>query len=418
MNDLYFISLVLENYELYLLIAICIAPIYIFIYNKKLVGIFDLIAYQLIGSLFAASTVIFLFLNYEINLKYIFSFFSTEITFLCGFFLLSPDKSKIYSKLKDIEIPRNFHNKNFLLLVIAFIIFTALKITQYYLVGVPIFFYNRLGMAESGLGYFQTFSFGLIPLICYRIVLEYNNSRSSKGWCQFFVLILLIFSILDGSKAGALLLVQILYLATILIYGIYNIKISYIKIIILFSFIIIPIIVSILFKFDDLEDGFLSILTRFVGFGDIFYLGYSDGIIDLADKNINFYHLIVYPFLQTIKIVQPNDQFFSIGEFVNQSANNSFEGGGPNSRINIVSYILFGNFGFLFSFIIGLFIGYIRRSILIKSSNLNYRLILFAIIVSIPSMWTDISLGISVFTIFLSVMIIWLFFEFIIKKIF
>ena len=68
-----------------------------------------------------------------------------------------------------------------------------------------------------------------------------------------------------------------------------------------------------------------------------------------------------------------------------QLVENNFDGGGPNARHNLIGIYFFGVAGFLFSFVIGMVIGLLRKVIFLKNNGLYGRyLMVFAVFASVP----------------------------------
>ena len=419
MSSLDFSLILFDKIFLYLIVLFLLLPVYIAIISKKSLGILDPITYLLIGSAFAASTAIFTFIVDQSSTKYLFSFLSTEICFLIGFTLAAPNKLS----LERDCIKRGIHDKyylnsKFFLIILGFFFFT-LKGFQFTVIGIPLFEYNRLNMASAGFGIFQTLSSALLPLLCFRIVLQLINRKSSNAIAYFFLALLFITAILDGSKAGMLVLAQMFFLSYFLLNGNknfvkinsyqnnqLNLKLKFA----LSGIIIVPILANVFTKFDDPTVGILGIVYRMVAFGDIFYQAYPNNSIEVLNQFGSLKQLF-YPLITTFKIASPDALHYSIGEILNQSVENSFEGGGANARLNIVSYLMFGNLGFVFSFIVGLLLGYLRRLLLVNTVNFFKKIYIYIAVLSCSFLWNDLYLGIVVVVLLYLTATFWIFFE-------
>jgi hypothetical protein len=395
MSTLEFANVLLNNIESYYLILLFISPLYIYIIYRKALGIFDPLTFAITGSMFATATAVFVLRIDPTAEDYIFSFFSTELLFLIGYLLVAPNAILIDFCQRKYTVVEKFaidSNANLLLLVLFYMV---LKIIQYLIVGIPLLTYNRLNMASGGLGVFQTLSTALFPLLCLRVYKQFTIKIKNKITAYSALLVIIITILMDGSKAGVLIATQMFFMCSIMFktddekLGHKN-RLSKKKIIIILFVILSPLLLNILTKFDNVADGLYGIAFRLVGFGDIFYQSYSNNVIETISKNYSIFD-ILYPLLGTFKVVSIDPNYYSVGEILTQTVELSFEGGGANARINIISYLIFGNLGFIFSFAAGLFIGLLRKTLTMKTSNNVKKIYIYIAAIFTSIIWTDLS---------------------------
>lgn len=417
MSTLEFANILLNNIESYYLILIFISPLYIYIIYRKALGIFDPLTFAITGSMFATATAVFILRIDPTAENYIFSFFSTELLFLIGFLLVAPNAILIDFSQRKYTVVEKFTIDSSVNLLLLVLFYMVLKIIQYLIVGIPLLTYNRLNMASGGLGVFQTLSTALLPLLCLRVYKQFTQKGKNKITAYGALCIIITTILMDGSKAGVLIATQMFFMCSVMfktdgekLGHKYRLS-SKMKIVIFFA-ALSPLALNIFTKFDDVADGLYSIAFRVVAFGDIYYQSYSNKVIETISSKYSMFD-ILYPLLATFKLVAIDADRYSVGEILTQTVESSFEGGGSNARINIISYLVFENLGFIFSFAAGLLIGLLRKTLTMKTSNNVKKTYIYIAAIFASIIWTDLSNGLVLGVLMFAATSFWLAFEYI-----
>ncbi len=184
-----------------------------------------------------------------------------------------------------------------------------------------------------------------------------------------------------GAKSSFIIVVNVLFL-----YSIYNDKVSakikrYMTLFLFFTIFMACLIAYI--NVGTIEGMFYLLIYRMIGNGDVFayYLGDNfSGSLKLSDSLIEALLSSSMAFLRIISY----DSFTPIGQQLSQLINPySFMTFAPNQRHNLIGYVYLGSVGaILFSFILGVFMSYIRN-IMIYKCRRNIILFMFGGVVYI-----------------------------------
>lgn len=101
-----------------------------------------------------------------------------------------------------------------------------------------------------------------------------------------------------------------------------------------------------------------GLVYRFVAFGDVYWYTYPNGYIDLVNVTSPFVSLF-NDFMGLFRLANWNALPDSLGLSIYRMHHAS-DVIMVNPRLNIMGYIYFGYFGIVFSFVIGVIVGYIR----------------------------------------------------------
>jgi len=393
--------LVFENYEIQLLcLLFCAIPMYFIgkIYSQSWI---DPLRISLVFVSFANAVPTFLFFVGEIK-SYLFYFFiCSETSFWIGFIILASSKIKLSQRRVFDDKKLNKHL--FILLFIIYLVFTFITYSRF---GLPIFNESRIATYQDSGGYgifarISPFISNFLLMYCF-YQLDRDNKLHNKFNKLISVIVFLsiaITGILSGSKSA--------FLGFVFAYFGYNSyykekefnfkkNIKYIPIILSGAFAVIWVSgngeQSI---FTVLDDFFL----RMISTGDCYYMSYPNEIInDLVAGNSELF--LFSNLLAPMRLLDPSTIPKPLGVQIAWIVYPNLEGlfVGPNSRHEIVGYVLYGfGGGIMFSFIIGILTSFLmfRLPSLLPKSFINSTIITFIYISSVIFI-TDVTAGIAI----------------------
>jgi hypothetical protein len=165
-------------------------------------------------------------------------------------------------------------------------------------------------------------------------------------------------------------------------------------------------VATIYSKERDLNRALFLLGFRFVGFGDAFFMSFPNAMIEKLNGG-GFIETIFYPMLSTIRVVNASDVPASLGALLTQEVDKLFEGGGPNSRHNLIGIYFFGSGGFIFSFVIGMTIGLLRRIIFLSISGWYGRFFMVFVFYTSAAFFTDTPFAINALVLGALVFVCW-----------
>ncbi len=337
----------IPHWDLYLLSLVIVLLIYIPIFKRFTNSILDPAFYALISTIFANTIPLFLVIINAISTETFIYFIFSESLFWIGYFLVYVKNVKFNNYNYDDS---NFSNSLFTLLLIALVI---CQLITYLKQGIPIFSKDRLSTYSSGGGIgILSYVINIATIYCciYSFYLIGKQKHKLKGY--FTLLIIVFFSLLSGSKSAILILVFCYYF-----YKYYYIKKNinygkfkrYILLIILF-----PLCSIIISKNSDFVTALTSLINRVIANGDGYWQAYpnntmSEVVINkpwiyLLSRILCPFRIINYDEVETVIGIQLNAIIYPNSEEVI---------GGSNTRLPVLSWILFGWKGLILSFIMG-----------------------------------------------------------------
>lgn len=362
MTNLTFLTQVLaENIWLYIVSLLICIIIYIPIIKRVVYNFFDPLLFALVFAILANSIPMFLyFTDYISNDKFAFVVIS-EVLFWFGYFLCAKNKIQFSgdSIVNDNKIS-----------YVLFWFFLALNILShlitYSFFGIPLFNETRLSTYTNsgGWGLLSHISkFASFYILVYGFYLYFNKPRSSPIFI-FVILTSVVFSFLSGSKSSIL---EIFFAFFIYKYFYEKTNISfksmrkYLFIGFLFPFIVIG------FQHGSgasTLNSLVSFSIRLLANGDVYWMGFPNDLIDLINIKNPFNYLfsrILGPF----RIIDISSVPAVIGAQLYWINYPSWEGvmKGPNTRLPVLSWVLFRWFGLFLSFFIGVFCAWWRTRI-------------------------------------------------------
>ncbi len=392
MNKFEFDLLIINNLDGFFIYLFLNGLIVFFILRKHIYSIFDPLAFGMILSICAYSTVFFSYHFNLINHYYFFSFVLTQSLFFFGFLMNAPIKQRDftmnYSMNKNNEI-----TPAFFIYMISSILYIISQLIVYYVSGIPLFMESRLETFTGGSGYgilgriIYVTSIVSLSFATYRLLFKKNNI-----FANFYDYIIIFFSIvvavLSGSKAGILLLIFIIFLTVFFARkSFFNPKIEkkFQKISISLLIILFPVTFLTLFiqlGFDNLNEILISLLLRFVHTGDIFFMAYPNDVLAYLNTNENGFFALFRSILGALRIVSWENLPTNLGLQVFWYHYDTDLVTGPNARHNVFGLFYFGFMGsLLFSFFLGYIYSFIRNKLykLLKYKESN--VILYTLLV-------------------------------------
>jgi hypothetical protein len=377
MGKLEFSQLLIENFNVYLIILTILIFIYFLIFRKLYISFIDPLIISQIFSLFASSVVYFLSALNLIDFKYTFQFTITQLLFWIGLFTFSPKKLIEYSHtLTNVPIDRihtiSLKRKHFYLFYFSSLFFIIIQLLIYAKFGIPLFLESRLSLfSESGGGGIL----GRIVKVLSVIVLIYGLTikkfaKKISIYTNMYVNLVLGFYIitliLSGSKSTFLNFLSV-YFLWVLFFVPQNLKNinKYQYTLIGFVFISALFIISIQ---NNTQSSFVLFIERLIGSGDIFYQGYYDDKINAIQGNS--FNILFADILGSYRIIPWSNLPKPIGMQLYNMTYNVDLNMGANARHNYLGLVCFGYFGsFFFSFLLGMIISFVRHKLFFQIKN-------------------------------------------------
>lgn len=393
-----FLLIFYSNLDLFIITWIITVSLYFLIFKRYIYSIIDPLFFHTILSSSGFSIIISLYKLGYIDSYYLYDFLITQTFFILGFYIFKPiiKVRKVQNLMYDLN-PINISIFHKTLYVISGLTFIVTNYALYALKGIPLLMESRLEVGIGGYGIFLATLDVTITIMLAFISLKIFVLKKKLNSIDFFFLAnILIYIILSGSRSGILKFLFITFYILLFIYVKRQIllKISKLNFIFLISFAIF--LSTFLFYLTTKQNPLFSLLFRILMTGDIYMMAYVNDNINIIEGN--FFSHIMGPVLAGFKIIPWDEVPKSIGQQLFNHIYQTDLPAGPNARMNIIALKFFGDFSFLYSFMIGLGISFIRnRSIyMFKDDSLGLLMYLF---LSLPalSLETDIVYAINLY---------------------
>lgn len=381
-----FLFVLINNLPIYFLSLIISCIIFLPLIKKTVRSIIDPLFMAIVGNIFANAIVIFLLFENLIQTIYIIYFILSEVLFWIGFFSLK--KTRIN---KFIIEDNNFCYNLF---IIFFVLMIISNILTYMFLGIPIFKESRLETYTSSggmgiLSHINSFSSFYCSIYVF-ILLEYKK----KYLFILTILILLIFSILGGSKGAILLIISGFFFY----YYFYKKKHIRSKLLIKYGPIVIifPIITLLVQNKGNVQSSVADLLIRFMSYGDCYFDAYPYNVIDSVKITKPFTYLLS-GIMGPLRIINYDDVETSIGLQIQQILYPSITTiTGPNARLPIYGWTLWGWGGLILSYLCGFILGLVVKKLpqTIPRSILTTIIYSYIYTLTIPIL-TDVSLFVN-----------------------
>lgn len=342
--------LIYQQWPLYALSLIINIIVCWMFFRRYVKSFLDPLFFRVIGVCFANTIPLFMWMCGVIKNEYIVAFIILESCFWGGFFL---NKPKTQIKIKVIGNNRRLYYNLFLYSVIIIAVF---KLYFYLNYGIPLLMENRADkyLGAEGLGGLDRLTY-VLEFYCLIFSFTHINTLISKVrlLSRFYLVMFAMFCVFEGAK-GAIISV----LGPLFFYVNYikETKIEFKRILLLAILVLVVAVVVMLAQGSSQDTVLMSLLFRFMMFGDVYYEGFGNDAVTVVkvlhpikDLLVNFlapFRLMDYntgvdvaPSIQIHWFVYPE-----LGEI----------NGGPNNRVPFLYYCLFGTFvGAIFSFLTG-----------------------------------------------------------------
>lgn len=351
MGNFEFSILLLKNIYLYIIILFLVFILYIPIIKKFSNSIIDPMFMCILSVILADAIPFFLFFTGNCKSQYLFYFILVEIFYWLSL-LLTYNKDATFA-IKHIK------NEDFLvkrLFYLSIILFFSINIYIYSFVGIPLFMDSRFELFKNslpGLGILNrvsNFSSYFIIFYSFHRIISMKQNKY-----VFYIFSIIVVDFLSASR-GSILTICFVYF----IYFFFflkkkpKLKKKYIPVLLAF-----PILIGLFYKGSSangggLINGTVSLLFRFVAYGDIYWYAYPNQMIDYVSKDttlLGFFSGILRPF----RIISDGQAGIPIGTSLLWNVAPYMKGtfAGPNGRLPICMWAYFGWFGILVSIILG-----------------------------------------------------------------
>ena len=420
-----------DNVILYCFVLGVSVFIYALIFRRLYISILDPIVFALIFSVFGFSVVWFLYFTKSIETRYLVSYLLTQIAFWAGLFTFkSLGKREVLSETKMVRI-----EDEELLGKIFFVTFSSIyiiiQLISYKLIGIPLFLSSHIDIYNNsgGLGILGRALEVLKPCSAFMLVWFLFRGSSSllfKTYQYFFLVIILLFFALSGSKGEFMSLGFIIFCFLILNasrFKTYFRKLRRLEVLIIgagLCFVFFTIFVQ------PTENGITSNNIQFFAFrlissGDAYFFAYPNHNIEHISGAQPFLALFGDIF-STVRLIPREQQPQILGLQLFQMFSNLDIITGPNARHNVFGYVYFGFFGsIVFSYLIGLALSLVRNRLYFNLRRNIFTQILFVLLyINLAGIETDPPQAISgienVLLILPVAIVITAFFYFILRK--
>jgi len=403
-----FLVLLSNHIWLYLLLALLSFILYFLLFKRYMYTIFDPILFYLVLEFsFWLSDIIFLNLLGYLKIYYLIHFVLSQLFFLLGYYVFKPFKYKI-NKLKAFQnsIPKN-SNYIELIFVISISLYFINQLIVYKYLGIPLLMKSRWETFAKGggLGIFsriiQVTRFISVFLLFY-YTMYFRNNIMKKFIYTVLWIVIIIFSLLSGSKMGILEIIYICFFAYIYFYKLgintTNVekKIKKLVLILLIlsivgALIIVDIGYAIIHNFDKQEImsfnldtllySLVGIVGRLVMNGYIYILSYPNDAMWNLERGNPFMNLFG-GLLAFFRIIPYKDMPIEFGYRIElYHYPNIGYITGPTVHFDVFGLFNFGFFpSLLFAFLVGLLFSLVYNGFYyIKSKNFGYYIFFSAI---------------------------------------
>lgn len=389
MNNGEFNILLIGNLSLYLVILMGYGLLYYLFLRKEIDSFFDPFLFLVIGSYFSQTVLLLLYLTNNVCLSSFVYGCLSEVFFFIGLGVFKRIRVGIRATARSRD--------NFLqirvLQYVSFFVFFVLQLYVYYRKGIPLFQEERLALFRntSGFGIFDR----IIDAASYIVVFSsfYLFFKKAKKKQLIFVAIVLLSTLLSGSKASFLMVAFIAYICLV-----YEKRRMYTNKLVIFLVLVVPIFINILHQKVSFNTAILYTIFRFIKFGDIFYIALPHDIYKSVELSGNGVKMLFSDLFGMLRI-SPWSSFgtpigFQLFNFVHPANKLMI---GPNVRHNIFGLIYFGKFGgILFSFCLGSFVSFFKKRFDISADkSFLTKLVTGFILLKVYSLNTDPIYGLS-----------------------
>lgn len=331
------------------------------------------------------STVIFLFATDRCSTRLFVSFLLTNAAFMASYLIAAPKcRNPALSALSPARALSDGGIKKLHILgAMLCVIYFACMAINIALFGFGIEHETRLGIYTSsqGLGFLKRAIDSLMPAVVFFLIVKAQD-KSFMVRLMAYLLMGVSFTnnILDGSKSG---IVQVAF-ACVMSYAWLrqwgyvrsSAPVSWIRWGALLGGAVLLAGLVLAYQLDTSADlDALKVVGSILAFrlliaGDIFLLGYPNGVIDSISLAYHPLTILLYDPLSTLRLIKVDvvplgNQLYNL-----LVSDRVLEAGGPNAHLSMYSYYLFGDLGApILAGLFGLLYGLIRRGVWIAKGS-------------------------------------------------
>ena len=365
MNSPEFTLLLFQEWDIMLIAVLIVMFFYFILFRKYILSIFDPLLFNLFFSTIGASTMLFLYIIGKRECKYFLFYLLTQTAFFIGFIFFRPI---------SIKTKYNKENKTYNMLAIKYfylissVLLFLFQLFIYVFKGIPLFMESRLNVIGNDTLfkiYNRLRDVFYIPVVLLMFYFIFTKKNKKLKFYSFFILFFVVISnILNGAKSALINIVLIYF-----IYSLFSLRMSnqiplnllkkHTKKIFVFALLGAVVVVS-----EKTDNAFFFILYRILIGGDSYFMTFPYGTIEYFVARDNwFINLFASP-LSLLGIIPSSEIPPSLGFDIMAYHYKAFLFKGPNPRHNILGYVYIGYYGaILFSFILGLLLGFIRNKL-------------------------------------------------------
>lgn len=404
-NYEFYLNVLYDNWIIYVIILLSLFFVYFYIIKSVVKSIIDPLFVYLVFAIFANSIPPLLFFTGYIDLRR-FSYFiiSESLFWIAYFFFRRKNMQTSHFVIKE-SIVSDY------IFFILLIIYVSSTLLTYAILGIPLFKDSRLETYANsgGLGILSHF-IGFSSFYCNVYAFYMINRGRLRLWGIFAITISVIFALLSGSKSAILSLLYALfiykYFYTRTTFNLLKYK-KYLPLILVF-----PLLVISLQSGANFFQSIYAIIMRLIANGDCYWMGYGNDVIDevvINDKFLYLFSRILAPF----RLIDYSQVDLTIGVQIDWLVVPSDEGiiKGPNTRLPILSWVLFRWGGLFCSFIFGIICAWWHTRLysmfprgIVTAIVFGYIYISFASMFTDPLLATGRVFSIVVFVVFLYIL--------------
>lgn len=364
MNYFEFGELVFNNILLLVLITSCVLVVYFPIMKYKNFHIFALNLETFYNSMTCMIVFIFLLSINRIDHYYVKYYFLSEIFFLLGFCYKGKSLNSIIKENTKEKAELKSYDFYFYLFI-CFMYF-APTILIYKVKGIPILLDSRFETSLNGGGFglftrFTDFSSWLVIYFSF-FIKKYSENKKYRFLAKINLGISVIILLLSGSRSALLHLFKILF---IIYYSIQGYQPKEIVIYKKKTWNYIPLILISglsLFFLRYKQQFIMQFLFRVICQGDSIFLAFPNQKIELL-QSYSLGELLFTNLLVTFRLKPSSETVNVIGMELIKIVYGHYNDGGAVCIQNVEGYVHFREFGFIFSFFVGLVVNYITKRV-------------------------------------------------------
>jgi oligosaccharide repeat unit polymerase len=407
-----FFEIAFDSPELYFAYLILSFLLYALIFRRYIYSLFDPFVVLVIGICFGTADVFIMYHKDHISTYYFGSYVFTQVFFIMGFLLIRPIKPPSVANNATWQILKPDDIRVTILYYVSAITFVASQILSFAIAGIPILMESRLMIYREGggVGIFGRIiaiaSLITIFLLLDRQFTQKNRPLLAKLFDLFMGLFTVVAFLASGAKSALLSIVFIGfyyqfyfrhfrgYSEAVEKISRFQWKLFILAVIGAFAVIIIELRVNE----NESISPLLAMLLRFVMSGDVYMYAYPDGALEVMAWS-NPLLAMFSDVLGMLRIVPWENLPENLGSQLYQYYTTIDLIKGPNPIHNVFGLFYFGYWGsLLYSFVIGLFLSFIRNKLIfIVPKNKLGGVLLAMVTLPLLAVYGDFSLAVSNF---------------------